>query len=86
MAEYPNLQMYFELFRGGKAEQNRASLGDLIGGETGELQRAIDMLVACGFLERIGESWKVPMLYRDGFGITQRKAFAPDAPPADDDA
>jgi len=86
VAEYPNLQMYFELFRGGKAEQNRASLGDLIGGENGELQRAIDMLVACGFLERIGESWKVPMLYRDGFGITQGKAFAPEAPPADDDA
>jgi hypothetical protein len=79
-AEYPNLQMYFELFRGGKAEQNRDSLAELIGGDAPRLQEAIDMLVRCGFLERIGESWKVPMLYRDGLDITQGKAFAPDEP------
>lgn len=83
-AEYPNLQMYFELFRDGKAEQNRESLAALIGGTNGELQSAIDRLVACGFLERIGDSWKVPMLYRDGLKITQGKAFA--AGPGEDPA
>lgn len=79
-AEYPNLQMYFEIFRGGKAEQNRDSLAELIGGNAPQLQAVLDMLVRCGFLERVGESWKVPMLYRDGLDITQGKAFAPDEP------
>lgn len=84
-AEFPNLQLYFELFRGGKAEQNRESLALLLGGDGAELQTAIDLLVRCGFLERIGESWKVPMLYRDGLDITQGKAFAPDEPADDED-
>jgi hypothetical protein len=28
-----------------------------------------------GFLERTGETYKVPMLYRDGLNIKQGKAF-----------
>jgi hypothetical protein len=85
MAEYPNLQMYFELLRDGKAEQNDQSLQELIGGSTEELGGAIDSLVNCGFLERIGETWKVPMLYRDGLDITQGKAFAPEEPSGEED-
>jgi len=85
MAEYPNLQMYFELFRDGKAEHNRESLHSLLGGSREELQSAIDLLVGCGFIERIGDTWKVPMLYRDGLKITQGKAFAPDEPAEDEE-
>jgi hypothetical protein len=40
----------------------------------------VDALVNCGFLEKIGGTWKVPMLYRDGLDITQGKAFAPEEP------
>jgi hypothetical protein len=82
MAEYPGLQLQFELFRNGKAEQNRESLGELLGGTHEELQRSIDLLVTCGFLERIGDTWKVPMLYREGLDITQGKAFG--SGPAED--
>lgn len=32
-----------------------------------------------GFLEEIGDSFKVPMLYRDGLNITQGKAFFTDS-------
>jgi hypothetical protein len=85
MAEYPNLQMYFELFRGAKAEQNADSLRELLGSSNGALSESIDALVRCGFLERIGDTWKVPMMYRDGLGITQGKAFAADGESTDED-
>ena len=32
-------------------------------------------LIEIGFLEEAGNSYKVPLLYRDGLGITQGKAF-----------
>ena len=66
---------YIELFRGGKAEHNEDSLTELLDLETDELSKAIKSLMQIGFLERIGSSYKVPMLYRDGLGITQGKAF-----------
>ena len=28
-----------------------------------------------GFLEAVGSNYKIPMLYRDGLGVTQGKAF-----------
>jgi hypothetical protein len=33
-------------------------------------------LIETGFLEEIGSSYKVPMLYREGLEITQGKAFS----------
>ncbi len=77
MAEYPHLQEFFQAFRGAKAEQNEESLSALLGLSGDELSDAIDGLTGFGFLERIGTTWKVPMLYRDGLGITQGKAFGP---------
>ena len=66
---------FIELFRGGKAEHNEGSLTSLLDLEIDQLSDAIMSLVQIGFLERIGSSYKVPMLYRDGLGITQGKAF-----------
>lgn len=86
MAEYPHLQVYFEQFRRAKAEHNRESLAEQLGLLAPDLDEAIDGLTTCGFLEPIGASWKVPMLYRDGLGITQGKAFAPDEPVDEDEA
>jgi hypothetical protein len=85
MAEYPHLQVYFEQFRGGKAEHNRESIQDQLGLLAPGLDETIDQLTACGFLERTGATWKVPMLYRDGLDITQGKAFAPDEPVEEDE-
>ena len=64
-----------ELFRGGKAEHNENSLTELLDLEGDKLSVAVKSLIQIGFLERIGSSYKVPMLYRDGLGITQGKAF-----------
>jgi len=33
-------------------------------------------LVEIGFLEELKDSYKIPMLYRDGLDVTQGKAFA----------
>lgn len=64
-----------ERFRGGKAEHNTASLGLLLGLSESEVSGAIKPLLELGFLEQAGESFKVPILYREGLAITQGKAF-----------
>ena len=62
-------------FRGGKAEHNAATLKAVLGVGQKNLKVAIQPLVDLGFLEQTGETWKIPILYRDGLEITQGKAF-----------
>jgi hypothetical protein len=66
-----------EKFRGGKAEHNLDSLQKTLGCAAGATRGALRVLLDMGFLERIrqSETYKVPMLYRDGLDITQGKAF-----------
>lgn len=80
--EFANL---IEAFRGGKAEHNTATLETVLDLHGTELAKAIDVLKDLGFLEEVGTSYKVPMLYRDGLGITQGKAFASDSSEDDED-
>ncbi len=49
------------------------------------LQSAIKSLQEMGFLEKVGENFKVPSLYRDGLEITQGKAFGGLEGPSDED-
>lgn len=63
------------LFRDGKAEHNTASLAEILGVDTGAAIDATKPLLDIGFLEQTGDSFKIPMLYRDGLKITQGKAF-----------
>lgn len=67
-----------EKFRRSKAEHNLDTLTTTLSLQGEELQAAIKQLVEVGFLEELKESWKVPMLYRDGLDVRQGKAFAPD--------
>lgn len=69
------LATLIERFRDGKAEQNEDSLGNLLDRSGEELGAAVKDLLQIGFLEQVGSSFKVPMLYRDGLNITQGKAF-----------
>lgn len=62
-------------FRGGKAEHNDSSLASLLGVTVDEIPSRISPLVEFGFLEAIGTSYKIPILFREGLGITQGKAF-----------
>ncbi len=75
LAEAGDSALLIEKFRGGKAEHNEESLAAQIGVKLTELKAAARPLVELGFLEQVGETYKVPMLYRDGLEITQGKAF-----------
>ncbi len=77
LAESGSLQIQIEKFRNGKAEQNIDSLSQIIKAiDATELHRIIKDLVDIGFLEIIGNTYKIPMLYRLGLNITQGKAFS----------
>ena len=64
-----------ERFKNMKSEHNRESLGQLLGLGESELEDAIRTLKEIGFLEETGQTFKIPMLYRDGLKIVQGKAF-----------
>jgi hypothetical protein len=66
---------YIERFRNGKAEHNADSLMHVLDASPSEQRRITKVLQDMGFLEQTGETYKVPMLYRDGLNITQGKAF-----------
>jgi hypothetical protein len=64
-----------ERFRDGKAEHNFGSIQSLLGTDVETTQQKVGFLMDIGFLEKFGDNYKIPMLYRDGLGITQGKAF-----------
>lgn len=64
-----------EKFKNGRSEHNNDSLTQLLSLSNGKLEDAIQRLVEIGFLEEVGQNFKVPMLYRDGMNIVQGKAF-----------
>jgi hypothetical protein len=72
VAENPHLRTQILAFEKQKAEQNEETLEKLFGAAWKDHS---DGLVKIGFLERVGTSWKVPLLYRDGLEITQGAAF-----------
>jgi hypothetical protein len=78
LAEALELAPTIERFRGGKAEHNVPSLAAVLGVDETNARTTVKPLVEMGFLEEVGESFKVPMLYRDGLEITQGKAFPSD--------
>jgi hypothetical protein len=75
LAEAVDFAPMIEKFRGGKAEQDVASIAKLLGVQESTVKTRIKPLLEMGFLEEVGGSFKVPMLYRDGLQITQGKAF-----------
>lgn len=72
LAENPDLAGAIKVFRGQKAEQNSETMQQLLGAGW---QQTAEQLVRIGFLEKLADSWKVPMLYRDGLEVTQGAAF-----------
>lgn len=75
LAEAGDAVILIEKFKNEKSEHNRASLEILLGLQGAGLEGAIHRLVEVGFLEEIGQTFKVPMLYREGMKIIQGKAF-----------
>jgi hypothetical protein len=85
LAEAADWVPTIEKFRDGKAEHNEPSLGRLLGIDSGGVRTEIKPLLEMGFLEEVGGSFKVPMLYRDGLQITQGKAFSSETSEEDED-
>lgn len=75
LAEVGEYAKWIEKFRDGKAEHNEASLAQTLGMTADEAKKAAKALTEIGFLEQVGDNYKIPMLYRDGLNVTQGKAF-----------
>lgn len=84
LAEAAELAPLIERFRDGKAEHNATTLAALLSVTEEEVRAAAKPLIELGFLEEIGDVFKVPMLYRDGLNITQGKAYSPEAPSSEE--
>lgn len=76
--------LWIEKFRDGRAEHNEETISSTLGLQ-GDLVEPIRVLKDLGFIESIGATYKVPMLYRAGLNITQGKAFAPEERASDED-
>ena len=85
LAEAADLSTLIDRFRDGKAEHNTYSLSRILEVPEEEVRASVKPLVELGFLEEIGETFKVPILYRDGLQITQGKAFSTEAGSSDGD-
>ena len=79
LSEAADLVPILEKFRNKKAEYDLASLCSLLGLDEDACRTKVRKLMEVGFLEEVGSSYKVPMLYRDGFGIRQGKANGAEA-------
>jgi hypothetical protein len=74
LSESAELAPLLEKFRHKKAEYSLAALCALLAVGEDEGRSEVKRLREIGFLEEVGSSYKIPMLYREGFGITQGKA------------
>ncbi len=77
LAESGEYRGIIEKFRDGKAEHNIDSLERTLELNSNETRATLRVLLDMGFLERIrqSETYKIPMLYRDGLNVTQGRAF-----------
>ena len=76
IAESAELAEMIQKFRKKKTEHNIDSLCDLLQVDSEDATRISKALMEIGFLEEFGETFKIPMLYRDGLALSQGKAFA----------
>ena len=70
-----DVSVLIEGFRDSKVEHNDQSIARLFGVDPTQAKSFAKTLMDIGFLEQVGTSYKIPILYRDGLNITQGKAF-----------
>lgn len=85
LAEARDQAPLVDKFRRGKAEHNEESLSKVLGVFPETIRLSIKPLVELGFLEEVGGTYKIPMLYRGGLEITQGKAFDDRVEPEEED-
>lgn len=75
LAEAGEYGRYIERFRGGKADQDLASIAKTLRVSPQSARDIVRVLVSMGFLQQKRDGYTVPPLYRDGLRITQGKAY-----------
>ncbi|MDY0104969.1 MAG: hypothetical protein RBS07_18700 [Lentimicrobium sp.] len=76
LAEYAqDIKVLINAFRNRKAEHNDHSLANLFHVEVEQARLYARALVDIGFFESVGDTYKIPFLYRASLDITQGKAF-----------
>jgi hypothetical protein len=76
LAEYArDVKVLINAFRNSKAEHNDQSLAKMFNVDVEQARLFARALLDIGFLEPVGNTYKIPFLYRASLGITQGKAF-----------
>jgi hypothetical protein len=75
LAEARVLAPCIEKFRHSRSEHNEKTIAEVLGEDPNTSRQITRQLVELGFLEEVGGSFKIPMLYRGGLEVTQGKAF-----------
>jgi len=76
LAEYAqDVKVLINAFRNSKAEHNDQSLAGMFHVEVEQARLYARALMDIGFFEAVGETYKIPFLYRASLNITQGKAF-----------
>jgi hypothetical protein len=70
-----DVAVLIEAFKDGKAEHNDDSMAKLFGVDPNQAKSFARVLVDLGFFEQSTDSYKIPLLYRDGLNISRGKAF-----------
>lgn len=86
LAEAADYAPLIERFRDKKAEHNLSTLATLLDTTESKVRSVVKPLLEMGFLEESGDTYKVPILYREGLQITQGKAFGGSAESTSDEA
>lgn len=76
LAEYAqDIKVLINAFQNSKAEHNDQSLANMFNVDVEQARLYARALVDIGFFESVGDTYKIPFLYRAGLNITQGKAF-----------
>lgn len=76
LAEAGPLAAHISKFKDGKSEHSLETALDVLGVAEEDGKIIVAALVEMGFLEELKETYKIPMLFREGLNITQGKAFS----------
>lgn len=85
LAESGKYSQYIDRFRDGKAEHNLETITETLNVPPENVKGIIKVLLEIGFLEQIRDTYKIPMLYRDGLSVTKGKAFLVEGDSPDED-
>jgi hypothetical protein len=70
-----DVAVLIKAFQGSKVTHNDASIAKLFGVEMAQAKAFANTLLDIGFFEQSGETYRIPLLYREGLGIQRGRAY-----------